>query len=442
MSAPARIARSHGGVIDELVAGTWRHPRTGERARIPIDNIVIAEALDGAEPDLIAPLHRGQALTVVADRFTWDVLGRRVRDRLRALGPVEALVWENPRCSDEGVAELRELTRNAEALVAVGSGTVSDSVKYASFLDGKSYSVFATSPMNAYTTPTASVSFGGFKRSVTAHAARGVFFDLSVLAQCPPRLITAAFADVICRTTSQVDWLLSHLVLGTRYDDTAYQLLAYDEATMLDRAGEFTAGSVEALAVLTRIAAIMGLGTSFTGTTHSGSMAEHMMSHYIDMFAGDRHPGSSHGEQVGVTTLTVSKLQNLILGADTPPVLEPVPVPHDRLAARYGTAMADEMARQVEAKALDAAAIDALNRRWANGWQEFVAPLRAAMLPFERLWEPMTRAGAPRTAAELGLDVAFYREDIRDARFTRDRFSILDLAAAAGQLDAFAETAQ
>src|SRR5690606_27009561 len=71
VSAPARIARSHGGVIDELVAGTWRHPRTGERARIPIDNIVIAEALDGAEPDLIAPLHRGQALTVVADRFTW-----------------------------------------------------------------------------------------------------------------------------------------------------------------------------------------------------------------------------------------------------------------------------------------------------------------------------------------------------------------------------------
>ncbi|MGF1624159.1 MAG: iron-containing alcohol dehydrogenase [Alphaproteobacteria bacterium] len=442
MSGTLSIARSHGGVIDELVAGTWHHPRTGERARIPNDNIVIAEALDGAEADLVAPLHRGQSLVVVADRFTYDVLGQRVRDRLRALGSVDSVVWETPRCSEEGVSELRALTRHADAVIAVGSGTVSDSVKYATFLDGKSYSVFPTSPMNAYTTPTASVSFGGFKRSVTAHAARGVFFDLSVLAKCPTRLITAAFADVVCRTTSQVDWLLSHLLLGTLYDDTAYALLAYDEATMLDRASDFTTGDIEALAVLTRIAAIMGLGTSFTGTTHSGSMAEHMMSHYIDMFAGDRHPGSSHGEQVGVATLTISALQNRILAADSPPELQPAAIPHARLAARYGAAMADEMARQADAKALDGRAVDAINRRWADDWQGFAAPLRQAMLPFERLWEPMTRAGAPRTATELGLDVDFYRDDIRDARFTRDRFSILDLAAGAGLLDAFAETAE
>jgi len=194
--------------------------------------------------------------------------------------------------------------------------------------------------------------------------------------------------------------------------------------------------------VLTRIAAIMGLGTSFTGTTHSGSMAEHMMSHYIDMFAGDRHPGSSHGEQVGVTTLTISALHNRILGSETPPVLHPGSIPRAHLAARYGQAMADEFARQAEAKALDGPAVDALNRRWSDDWQGFVAPLRSAMLPYQRLWEPMTRAGAPRTAAELGLDAGFYRDDIRDARFTRDRFSILDLAADAGLLDAFADTAR
>ncbi|MEZ5668559.1 MAG: iron-containing alcohol dehydrogenase [Alphaproteobacteria bacterium] len=435
-------AGSLGGVIDALVAGTWHHPRTGKPARIPIDNIVIAENLDGAEAELVLPLHRGQSLQVVADAVTWEVLGHRVHRALSGHGAIEPLIWAKPRCSDEGVAELRELSRGADALVAIGSGTVSDSVKYATFLDKRSYSVFPTSPMNAYTTPTASVSFGGFKRSVTCHAARGVFFDLSILAKSPPRLITAAFADVICRTTAQVDWLLQHLIHDTLYDDTAFELLAYDEDNLLDRADQYLTGDVAALAVLTRSAAIMGLGTSFTGTTHSGSMAEHMMSHYIDMFAGAGHPRSSHGEQVGVTTLTVSALQNRILGADAPPVLQPSTIPHDRLAQRYGRAMADEFARQAGAKALDAAKADALNRRWADGWAAFVAPLRAAMLPFARLWEPMTKAGAPRTAAELGLDVAFYRADIVDARFTRDRYSILDLAAESGQLEAFAATAQ
>lgn len=438
MNGPSFTGRSHGGVIDALVAGTWHHPATGKPASVPNDSIVIAATLEGAEADLVAPLHRGQGLTVVADPITCEVLGRRVHEALRATLPVELLVWQKPRCSDEGIAELRDLTRSADGLIAVGAGTVSDSVKYASFLDHKPYSVFATSPMNAYTTPTASVSFAGFKRSTPAHAARGVFFDLAILAQCPPRLITAAFADLICRTTAQVDWLLSHLLLGTRYDDTAYALLAYDEDRLLDQAARYQTGEVEALAVLTRSAAIMGLGTSFTGTTHSGSMAEHMMSHFIDMFAGDAHPGTSHGEQVGVATLTVSTLQNLILGAAEPPVLQPLSEPYERLLSRFGAEMAGEMTRQLAAKALNAIAIDRINRRLADDWPAFVAPLRAAMLPVQRLWDAMTLAGAPRTAAELGLEADLYREAVRDARFTRDRFTILDLAASAGLLDAFA----
>ena len=83
--------------------------------------------------------------------------------------------------------------------------------------------------------------------------------------------------------------------------------------------------------MLTRIAAIMGLGTSVTGTTHSGSMAEHMISHYIDMFAGD-----AHGEQVGVATLTMSRLQNQILGKDQPPTSQPTEIPTAELRARFG----------------------------------------------------------------------------------------------------------
>jgi glycerol-1-phosphate dehydrogenase [NAD(P)+] len=96
------------------------------------------------------------------------------------------------------------------------SGTITDSAKYATFLAKREYSVFPTSPMNAYTTPTASVSVGGFKKSITCHSAKGVFFDLSVVSKCPRRLIAAAFADVVCRTTSQVDWLMSQPVFRHR----------------------------------------------------------------------------------------------------------------------------------------------------------------------------------------------------------------------------------
>ncbi|MEM7693651.1 MAG: iron-containing alcohol dehydrogenase [Pseudomonadota bacterium] len=432
----------HGGVIDELLAGTWTDPKTGQAHGILINDIVIADTLAGEAAALVRAQHGGQKLTVVHDRFTRKALGARVLTELRADGgTVDELVWENPRCTMDGVKELSAATKGADALIAVGAGTVSDSVKYATYTDGRTYSVFPTSPMNAYTTPTASVSEGGFKKSITCHSAKGVFVDLEVLSKCPKRLISAAFADVICRTTSQTDWLLSHLLFDTPYLDVAYTLLATDEDTMIAEADAIRRGEPEALATLTRMASIMGLSTSFTGTTHVGSMAEHMMSHTIDMFA-DPHPKSSHGEQVGVATLVMARLQNAVLRSETPPDMSPTDIPAARLEETYGASMAPTLVEATQKKALDAARTDALNARLAGEW----GTIRAALLPTLRSEEEidgaMEAAGCQRTFAELGIDTAFARQVVRDARFTRDRYSMLDLADDGGLLAPFLDTVQ
>ncbi len=429
----------YGGVINELVAGTWEEPVTGKRYTIPPDDIVISASLDGREAELVASQHAGQSIMVVSDEYTHEALARRVFENLQAAGMnVKDHVWKTPSCSEQGVEQLRAETQGVEVLVAVGSGTINDSVKYASFLDGREYSVFPTSPMNAFTTNTASVSFDGFKRSLTCHGAKGIYFDLSVLAQCPQRLISAAFADVICRTTAQVDWLMSNMLFDTPYSDTPYTLLAYDEGSMIDNALGIGSGDLEALAMLTRISAIMGLGTCFTQTTHSGSMAEHMVSHYIDMFSGKNHPGTSHGEQVGVATVSLSKLQNSILHSETPPVLSETVIPEDRLHSRYGPDMARMMIEQTRLKALDSETTDRLNTTFEREWPDFRARLIDVMLPFDTLYDAMGRAGCQRSAEELGVDASFYRHALEDARFIRDRFTMLDLAAESGQLEQFA----
>jgi glycerol-1-phosphate dehydrogenase [NAD(P)+] len=431
--------RDFSGVIGELVAGRWHDPHTGARQTIPVESIVIADTLEGSEAELIHLVHPGKSLCVVSDQWTRAALGERVFHALQSLGGVREFVWERPRITPDGLDELMAGAGDAQAVIAIGSGTISDSAKYATFLAKREYSVFPTSPMNAYTTPTASVSLGGFKKSITCHSAKGVFFDLSVVSKCPRRLISAAFADVVCRTTSQVDWLMSHLLFGTDYKDTAYTLLAYDEEPMMANAAKVVAGDFEALAMLTRIAAIMGLGTSFTGTTHSGSMAEHMISHFIDMFAGEAHPGTSHGEQVGVATLTMSKLQNQILGQDRPPTFRPTEIPEAELRARFGL-QADEMIEQSRRKALDAAKADALNQRLREEWPKIAGQLRAVMLPYQKLYEAMKIAGCQLSGAALGLQPEFYRDAVRYARFIRDRFSMLDVAGDSGQLEAFVET--
>ncbi|MFK8079925.1 MAG: iron-containing alcohol dehydrogenase [Granulosicoccus sp.] len=431
----------YSGVLSELVAGTWREPDTGKQYDIGIKDIVIRDSLDGAEAELVARQHSGRSITIISDEYTHGAIGSRVYKALKSDGfTVDEYIWKTPVCSDEGVAHIREVTDKCDVRIAVGSGTVSDTVKYASFLDDKPYSVFATSPMNAYTTATASVSSGGFKRSITCKGAQGIYFDLSVLAKCPPRLISAAFADVICRTTSQVDWLLSHLLFDTPYSETPYTLLAYDEADMIANADRMRSGDLDALGMLTRISAIMGLGTRFTGTTHSGSMAEHMISHYIDMFAGNKHPGTSHGEQVGVATVTLSQLQNRILNSAAPPVLQPTRIPEQWMRDSFDKQMSDNMLEQTRRKALNPEQCEALNQRLQTGWDELRTPLLKCLLPYEKLHTAMAAAGCQTRASDLGLDTDFYKDAVKGARFIRDRYSMLDLVDDSTGLDSFVQT--
>lgn len=431
----------YSGVLRELVDGTWREPNTGRRYDIGINDITIRDSLEGAEAQLVAAQHKGQKLTVVSDPYTHSAVGERVYKALKADGfAVDEYIWKTPSCSDEGVAHIRDATRHCEARIAVGSGTVTDTVKYASFLDKRPYSVFATSPMNAYTTATASVSSGGFKRSITCTGAKGVFFDLSVLSACPPRLISAAFADVICRTTAQVDWLMGHILFDTPYMQTPYTLLAYDEADMISNAKRMLSGDLDALGMLTRISAIMGLGTRFSSTTHSGSMAEHMISHYIDMFADDKHPRTSHGEQVGVSTITMSQLHNQVLTLDAPPHFKATRIPVDWINNNFTEQMANNMLEQTRTKALNNEQAKALNRRLETEWDTIRHRLMDCMLPYDELHTAMTAAGCQLTATDLNLDTDFYREAVQGARFIRNRFSMLDVVDDSTGLDSFIAT--
>jgi glycerol-1-phosphate dehydrogenase [NAD(P)+] len=167
-------------------------------------------------------------------------------------------------------------------------------------------------------------------------------------------------------------------------------------------------------------------------------MGEHMMSHYIDMFAGDAHPGTLHGEQVGVTTLTMSRLQNWILGRPNPPILSPTHIDTADMLARYGEEIGQNCIKQLERKALDRKKADEFNLFLEENWEGLSARLRDVMLPSERLWQAMQKVGAPKTATELGLSQDFYREVVIHSREIRDRYTMLDLAGDSGMLEAFA----
>ncbi len=425
------------GIIDDLTSGKWINPSNNKPVSIPIKKIEISKSLDGLEYDFINETHNSEKILIVSDEYTHDALGLRVFNNLNGKSDVSEFIWKKPHCSEEGVNEIQRASKDYNSIIAIGSGTINDSVKYASFLDKKKYSVFATTPMNAYTTPTASVYFNSYKKSIHTHAATGVYFDLSVLSGCPQRLTAAAFADVICRTTAQVDWLLSNILLKTPYDETPYILLGLYEEEMVANAKKIADGNLDSLALLTKISAIMGLGTFFTGTTHSGSMAEHGISHYIDMFFKDKHPGTSHGEQVGIATLSVSKIQNGILNSKTPPIFHSTIIPDEEIKNKLGIEMVNNVKMQMKNKIFDNKKTDELNTYLEKNWLTFTEPLKKVMLPFEKIWSAMDDCGAKKTPNEADMDLDLYNDALKYGRFIRDRYTILDFADDSDQLEKY-----
>ena len=426
--------------IDDVRAGRWINPKTGERApRAPVDHIAIAESLEGAEAEMVGACGLRGALAIVADPDTWDAMGARIAAALRrARRKVREVILERrPHATLAEAAVLVERLSDVGGVVVVGSGTLNDLGKYATAQEGRSCCVFGTAAsMDGYTSQTASMRLeSGLKISVPAHAPKGVFLDLGVLAAAPPHMAAAGFGDCLCSSVARIDWWMSHRLLGTPYHEEPYLIAQADAAELNARAGGVRAGEIEAIGYLARSLTLSGLGCNFTGVSNHGSMGEHQISHYIDCFAGGRHPGTLHGQQVGVATLTMARIQQRLLGEAHPPRLRPTRIDSDDMARRMGPEIAKQCEAQYRGKALDGDGAARLNARLAELWPDLRRECLRFAEPVGEMHARLAAAGGPTTAEELGLPTALYREAVRHAHEMRDRFSFADLACDAGLLD-------
>ncbi len=425
-------------LIDALLAGRWRDPDDGKPVSVPIKSIVIAPSLAGTEAELVGQLGLGRELAVVSDPTTHELLGARVERALGAVATVTPIrLPENPHPDAATVDRIRAATKRADALIAVGSGSINDLCKYAAHIDGKPYAVFGTAPsMNGYSSANAAITVDGMKKSLPATVPQGVFLELDVLTKAPVRMIRSGLGDSLCRATAEADWLLAHLLLGGRFRRAPFALLAAEESALFQTADALVAGDREAMGRLARTLVLSGLGMVIAGGSYPASQGEHLIAHYAEMTGTDLPP-SFHGEQIGVTTLIMARLQHRML-AGGPPRLHPTPVDGADLRRHFGAALGKICEKESRAKALDAAAAERLTQKLAAEWPAIAARIGAALRPTHELEMALALAGAPRRGADLGWSPGFERTAILRARQIRSRYGFLDLADEAGLLGPFA----
>ena len=422
--------------LDRLMDGHFDDPDGGAPLDPLTAAVTIADSLAGREAELVAGLGLGGRLAVVSDDNTRRVLGARVAGALAAIAKVSQVILPGqPHADGETVAALRRETAACDGLIAVGSGSINDICKYAAALDNKPYVVFATAPsMNGYSSVNAAITIDGHKKSIQAAAAAGVFMDLEVLAAAPPRMIRSGLGDSVCRATAQADWLLAHMLLDDPYREAPFALLAEDEAALFAGAGALMRGDLDVMRRLARVLTLSGFGMTIAQGSQPASQGEHLIGHYGEMRMNPAWPPSFHGEQIGVATLTMARLQERML-ANGPPRLAPSEPDEAMVVDHFGPELGAACWAEFKLKRLDEAKAETLNARLDERWDAIAARIAAVSLPAAMLEEVLARAGAPRRPEDLGWPADFYGGAVIHAREIRNRYTFLDLAADSGGFD-------
>jgi len=397
------------------------------------------------------------AWVLVADETTYRVAGEEVEASLAGSGAaperfiVEPLEGQDgPVADDASVERLAGLLRSGEgrvAVVAVGSGTVNDIAKMASFKAGFPYAVVATAPsMNGYTSAIAAILSGGVKTTPSCRPPVACLADVDVLAAAPYRMIASGLGDLVSKPVSNADWRLSRLLLGSEYSPKAVALM--DETARLTRGigPQLRAREGEAVARLAAALILSGFAMSVAGTSSPASGGEHLISHYLDMthFAfGEEH--DLHGCQVGVGTVMTAGLYEKLREFRPESVdiesrvasLAPWEEYESMLCERFGP-IAHAVVPYARAGYPTPEVIrDRLSRLKAE-WPEIVAEVCEPVPSAETIRAELASAGCPSTFPEINVTAERALRAVTHGKDIRSRYTILHLAWELGLLESWA----
>ena len=416
------------GVINNLLSGSYISPFSKKSVSLPIDEIVIERSIENIKFKFTKNLLNKKNL-VISGENSFKAFGEKVLKSLRNNNlDFDINILKKYESSQTFATNLSLSSKEYENIIVIGSGSLIDLCKFISFRNNQNLIVFCSSLTAAATTSTVSLTNDGVKETIKSKIAQSIIIDLDNLRMAPLRLLRSALGDVLCRSTCQIDWLTSHLFLSTEYDETPFALQYEDERLLLDNSYKILEGDYDTLAALSRMTLLNGIAAIIIGSTHAGSMGEHLISHYIDMFMGEKHPGTLHGEQVAVTTLLLSKIQNQIINFSDTLVFKKLNITDNNFRELFGDKIFNQMYEQFKKKYFDGERLDNLNNLLEKKWPEQKTILKKHLLPTESIEKALKNCGAPTNNVELKIPNNFYNLAIRNSFLLRDRFSYLDVA--------------
>ena len=289
----------------------------GHHHRADIDYLSICSGAVKEIPQALTAIG-GKKPFILCDRNTKAAAWDRVEPVLREAGIGYELF-----CLPHDHVEPNEATMGAivmafdpacDCIMGVGSGVINDCCKVLSRAVGKKMLIVGTAPsMDGYASNSSAMIREGCKCTMMNAAPHAILCDVDIIKDAPMRMLHAGLGDMLAKYVALCEWRISALVIGEYYCENVASLMRASLKKMVDHAPGLSKRDPAAVQATLEGLILSGIAMSYAGISRPASGLEHYFSHLWEMMALERGRSFElHGIQVGVGTLKVLKLYDLI----------------------------------------------------------------------------------------------------------------------------------
>lgn len=339
---------------------------------------------------------------------------------------MKKLVYKNMMYAKiEQVREVEALLGDVDGVIAVGTGSVDDICRVASFNQKKKFAIFATAPsMDGFASDSAPIIENNFKTSVYVEQPMAILADTEILAKAPTELKAAGFGDMVAKYIGIFDWRLSHMLTDEYYCPAVAEITMQGVNKIMALADKVTGEDEEAAGNIMEGLILSGLGMKLAGCSRPASGAEHVVSHYWECYKLARGIWPEfHGKKVGVATVLINRIYHNI--ADRVPEIDPIPDPTDmeEVKAAFDPSQVDEVVRLNTPSITADIDLARLKRIWPD-----VRKMINEILPSDKeLMRLMKAAGAVTEPADVHVTPELMEKGLKYHSYMRKRIILTRL---------------
>ena len=424
----------------------------GQEHAVPIREIVVKPGALHEMREVLDRLDVGKKCVVVADLNTHEVAGEQVLEILHygSYKPKLCLFDTRDLVKPDEAAigkVMLEIDLDAGFLLVVGSGSLTDLVRYISSRTGIPFiSVPTAASMDGYASSGAPMLQGGFKRTILSTHPQAIIADVDVFTHAPYELTAAGFSDMLGKLNSRVDWKMGQIMTGEYYCDFFVELIDEVVQRCIANTANIRQHEPDAMTRLMEGLILSGTGMLVVGNSRPASGSEHSLSHYWEMKAFlDHTPPHLHGKKVGVGTGVMAKFYEKFFARE--------PFDIDLAAVRDRKQPLEEIEAAIR-RDLGQAADGVVNvarstyRSWEEQQQQIarlqarwdeLKTLQAIEPTYSRVRDIQLAAGASIHPQDIDVNRPLLREALLHAKDVRSRYTVLRAAETLGWLEEIVE---